>query len=131
MDLQTSQETTPLRRPPMIPKDIEERIQEMLPPAGYDILHRIFHRAIDQAAFGKGKERHASGEPFEEQPICVVGRWVGIGAPLGQAIKKSRESFRLLQIKGPDAAIFELLGAMNWLAAAVIILEEIKRESNL
>ncbi len=107
-----------------IEEEIKSKIQELLPPPGYEKLHEVLQRAMKQAALGKGKERHASGEPFHEQPICVIARWVGIGAQLGQAIKKSRESIRLLNIKGPEAAVFEILGAINWLAAAVIVIEE-------
>lgn len=105
-------------------EEIKKQIEKLTPPAGYERLHDILYQAIHQAAYGKGKERHSSGEPFEDQPICVVARWVGIGAQLGQAIKKTRESSRLLNIKGPEAAKFELLGAINWIAAAIILLEE-------
>lgn len=93
-------------------------------PEGYDRLAQVLFKALDQAANGKGKERHSSGEPFEDQPICVIARWVGVGGPLQQVVKKIQESVRLLEIKGPSYAITELLGAINYIAAAVIILEE-------
>lgn len=95
-------------------------------PEGYDRLAQVLFKALDQAASGKGKERHSSGEPFEDQPICVIARWVGVGGTLFQAIKKARESVRLLQLKGPEAAIFELYGAINFLAASIIVLEEMR-----
>ena len=92
-------------------------------PIGYESLGAVLAKAIEQAALGKGKERHATGEPFDKQPICAVTRRVGYGYPLGQAEKKIEESQRL----DTDAAVFELLGAINYLAAAVICLEEYKR----
>lgn len=46
---------------------------------------------------------------------------MGLGYPLGQAVKKIYESQRL-PTKQP--AIAELLGAINYIAAAVIVLEE-------
>jgi hypothetical protein len=90
-------------------------------PPEYASLHRVLIAALNQAATGKGKERHAkAGEPFEQQKICEITRRVGLGYPLGQAIKKAEESLGL----GIDAGIRENLGAINYLAAAVLIMEE-------
>lgn len=76
--------------------------------------------AHDQAASGKGHERHVTGdESFEEQIICSLQR-EGYDFARGQCQKKVHESLRL----PPDAAIRELLGAINYLAAAIIGLEE-------
>lgn len=88
----------------------------MTVPLGYEKLAAVLVDAVEQAAFGKGKERHATGEPFHDQPICVITKMLGDGYPLGQAVKKIKESQRL----DKDASIFELLGAINYLAAAVI-----------
>ena len=85
-------------------------------PDGYESLGKVLKAAVDQAAHGKGALRHASGEPFEAQKICRIGRSVGIGFPIGQALKKAEESVRL----GDDGPA-ELLGAINYLAAAVIL----------
>jgi hypothetical protein len=91
----------------------------------YNKLERVLTRAKGQASEGKGKQRHAKeGEPFEKQKICEITRRVGIGYPLGQAIKKTIESKRLP--RGAD--VEELLGAINYLAAAIIILEEWSEE---
>lgn len=86
----------------------------------YRSLAEVLGEALSQAEHGKGAERHSFGEPFEDQKICQIARWVGIGAPLGQAIKKAVEAERLPR----DAAIQELLGAINYLAAAIIVLKE-------
>jgi len=87
----------------------------------YYELADVFNRAYNQAADGKGKERHANtNEQFRRQIICEVARRVGVGYQLGQAVKKIYESQRL----DSDAGVRELLGAINYIAAAVIIMEE-------
>ena len=86
---------------------------------GYDSLRYVLTLAIEQANAGKGKERHANGKPFDRQPIMEIGRMVGSGYPLGQAMKKAQESTRL----PPDRAKAELLGAINYLAAAYMLLD--------
>ena len=90
-------------------------------PSEYISLGLVMQSALDQASKGKGKERHASeGEAYEDQIICEVARRVGLGYPLGQAVKKIYESQRLI----PQLGVQELLGAMNYLAAAVIVMQE-------
>lgn len=96
---------------------------------GYDILRDVFAAAVDQAAGGKGRERHASGEPFDEQTILQTVRAHGLGFATGQAEKKARESHKLLEMSGPERAQHELLGAMNYLAAAHIRLGEMIEET--
>lgn len=87
----------------------------------YFSLKKVLKQAVDQAECGKGKERHAeANEPFERQIICEVARRVGLGYPLGQAVKKIYESQRLGGTKGLD----ELLGAINYIAAAYIVMQE-------
>ena len=86
----------------------------------YISLRYVLELAVDQAANGKGKERHANGEPFDQQKICKISRAVGIGFALGQALKKAEESVRL----DKEAALREILGAINYLAAAYIVLNE-------
>ena len=102
---------------------IEKRTVEPVAavPPEYASLHRVLLAALNQAANGKGMERHAKdGEPFEQQKICEITRRVGLGYPLGQAIKKAEESIGL----PIEAGIRENLGAINYLAAAVLIMEE-------
>lgn len=87
----------------------------------YSSLQKVLDAALSQAKDGKGKERHATiGELFENQPICEIGRRVGPGYQLGQAVKKIYESQRLPK----EEAVAELLGAINYLAAAVIVRRE-------
>lgn len=86
---------------------------------GYEALADVLTRAYDQAATGKGAERHARGEPFDEQVMQEGARRFGVGALLFQAFKKMEESQRLPH----DAAVRELLGAINYTAGAVIAIE--------
>ncbi len=41
----------------------------MMDTPGYEKLADVLRRAYEQAAQGKGAERHASGKPFHEQPM--------------------------------------------------------------
>ena len=91
---------------------------------GYEKLQDVLERAYQQAAIGKGKERHANNEPFHEQVMQTGAQRFGHGALLFQAFKKSEESQRLPL----DRAVNELLGAINYLAGAVIALESKKGE---
>lgn len=88
---------------------------------GYESLFAVLTDALNQAQNGKGKERHAKDdEPFERQKICEITRRVGLGGPLFQVCKKVIEGQKL----GGERGVAELLGAINYLAAAVIIMRE-------
>jgi hypothetical protein len=89
----------------------------------FHALRDVFIHA-EMHARSKGVERHAltPEQPFDKQPICDIARQLGLGAPLGQAMKKILESQQLA--KFPGRAKAELLGAINYIAAAVIVLEE-------
>lgn len=87
----------------------------------YQSLMQVFEEAVNQAALGKGKDRHArENEPFEDQVICEVARRLSTDYDLGQAVKKIYESKRL----GGELGISELLGAINYIAAAIIVQRE-------
>ena len=87
-------------------------------PEGYESLGLALGEAVAQASRGKGAERHAeSGEKFSDQLIMSIPKRLGPGGEcfcLGQALKKICESRRL----PPDRARAELLGAINYIAAA-------------
>lgn len=86
---------------------------------GYESLAGVLQRALDQAQTGKGAERHANSLPFDKQPMQTIARAHGVGFLTGQASKKGEECHGL-----PHAAkIAELLGAINYLAGAVIFIE--------
>lgn len=86
-------------------------------PPGYEAWARVIQGALNQVANGKGKERHANDEPFDQQTICQTARHHGVGFVTGQAEKKGREQHRLPK----DRAIAELEGAINYLVAAIIV----------
>lgn len=85
---------------------------------GYEQLAAVLEAAYDQAAKGKGAERHANSKPFHEQPMQDLIALYGPGFALGQAAKKMQEAQRM----NCDAAERELLGAINYIAGAVIAL---------
>lgn len=95
--------------------------QDPLRQDDYFNLSSVLDRAWRQAAIGKGAVRHGQSLPFEEQPMLSISRLLGshVGL-LYQAIKKAQESQRL----PTEVAVKELLGAINYLAGAVIFLEE-------
>ena len=90
----------------------------------YRELDRILGIAWTQAAIGKGVQRHGSKKPFQEQIICEITRRLGLGFPLGQVWKKTHESLHHIKMGKRDAAIAELLGAINYIAAAILVIEE-------
>lgn len=91
--------------------------------APYAKLQKVLVRAFLHAAEGKGAARHAiPGVPFESQPICEIGLNLGSNHfEIGQAVKKAIESIRL----PGEAGVAELLGAINYLAAAVLVREKL------
>lgn len=93
---------------------------------GYEPLQRILSAAYDQSANGKGRERHAGGRPFEDQPIMVIGRMVGLGYQTGQIMKKSQEAVGMVSRGQHDAAKRELLGVIVYAAAAALLIEEME-----
>lgn len=94
---------------------------------GYESLYAVLFRALDQAQAGKGAERHAQGQPFDQQPMQSLIKLYGPGFALGQAAKKSQEALRL---PTRDRQVAELLGAINYIAGAVIALEATKSEGS-
>lgn len=97
-----------------------EKPFSMRPVDGYEELRRVLELAVKQASEGKGRERHATTGDFTRQPLLEIARMVGLGYPLGQVMKKAQEASRLPN----DRARAELLGAINYAAAAYLLLEE-------
>lgn len=91
---------------------------------GYDRLRDVLLQAFNQAALGKGKDRHANDLVFEDQPMQTIAADHGIGFITGQARKKTEEALGMLQRGDHSAAVKEILGAMNYLAGAVIYIED-------
>jgi hypothetical protein len=97
-----------------------DAVDPVMSVEGYDCLRDVLIRAYDQAAKGKGDERHAQGSAFEDQPMQKTIDLYGVGFALGQSAKKAQESMRLPK----DRAIIELLGGIVYLAGAIINMEK-------
>ena len=83
-------------------------------------LQPIFDAAIEQAASGKGNERHGFDKEFMDQQWVKFTERFGLGFLLGQANKKADEAMNL----DTEAARKELLGAINYLAMAYLSLNK-------
>lgn len=84
----------------------------------YESLHAVLEAAFEQAAFGKGAERHARNNPFDEQHMQTISTLLSTDRGMAfQAIKKLTEGLDL-----PDNAACEreLLGAINYIAGIII-----------
>lgn len=92
-------------------------------PAGYECLAEVLDAALMQAASGKGAERHAGDRPFATQPMQEITRMVGVGFPLGQAMKKAQEAAGMADRGQTVAAINDLLGVINYAAGAILALK--------
>lgn len=88
---------------------------------GYEPLADVLQEALDQAQRGKGAKCHANDKPFLEQPIMVEGRTVGPGFLAGQVRKKVLEA---MNCSDDDRAIEDLLGAINYTAALILLRRE-------
>jgi hypothetical protein len=97
----------------------QQTITQATDAPGYESLGAVLRMAHDQAAFGKGKYRHAQGEPFDKQPMQKLADLYGTGFTLGQAAKKMQEAQRLPH----DRAVAELLGAINYIAGTIIAMD--------
>ena len=86
--------------------------------AGYEQLVAVLQDAHNQAAHGKGKERHANDLPFHEQRMQSISKLTN--SPKGlefQAIKKLTEG---MQFDDAARREKELLGAINYIAGIII-----------
>lgn len=95
----------------------------------YSLLREVLERAYQQSESGKGKERHANDKAFERQPILEIGRMVGPGYEIGQAMKKGQEAFGMFTRLDFDRAVAELLGTIVYAAGAIVLIEEIARDN--
>lgn len=87
----------------------------------YTHLRTILDEAITRASEGKGKDRHANGKPFDEQPI--IGLNLSLGSQDGclfQIQKKCAEASRFYASGEQERAENELLDCIVYAAGAVI-----------
>lgn len=95
----------------------------MLDP-NYLSLATVLQAAYDQAATGKGKERHANGLPWTEQPIFQIAELSGVGFNVGQSIKKLQESIGMASRGEHEAAKREVLGAIVYAASVYVLYDQ-------
>lgn len=87
----------------------------------YESLANVLSSAWEQAAIGKGAQRHGQSMPFDEQPMQQISNLLNTDlGMLYQAMKKLQESSRM----DKEAAIKERLGAINYIAGSIIFLEK-------
>ncbi len=94
--------------------------------AQYKVLKDVLDLAYAQASKGKGAERHGQDIPFERQPMQTISGLLNSHTGLlYQAMKKIQESERLPH----DRAEAELLGAINYIAGAIIFKRAHKKDA--
>jgi|WetSurMetagenome_2_1015567.scaffolds.fasta_scaffold384741_2 hypothetical protein len=87
----------------------------------YERLFEIFDMVYTRVAWGKGEERHANGERFENQLICSITRRHGHGFTRGQMEKKLDE---LKKFTNKQDEINEMLDVIAYGCADVIVMME-------
>lgn len=103
---------------------------------GYEGLLATLLEAYEQAAKGKGKERHAkNGEAFDDQPILTIAREHGLAFLTGQAAKKLAEIYSFLNSASDfsrfERARKELAGAIVYTAAAMMYIEDMELDEQI
>lgn len=87
----------------------------------YAGLAAVLLGALEQAAYGKGRERHANDLPFEQQPmnaICDI-----LGSPEGMAYQVTKKVAEALKMPTYEQQERELFGAINYTAGIIIWLQ--------
>lgn len=85
-------------------------------------LAAVLNLAYDQAANGKGKERHANDLPFHEQRMLQISHM--LQSPKGMAFQVCKKVAEGIELPSRNAQIAELLGAINYIAGMVIFIED-------
>lgn len=121
-------------------KQTQDELQEttswlakaVVAPAGYETLLKVLSDALEQASGGKGAERHGNGLPYSAQPMQTIGFLLHSSeGMLYQVLKKVQEANTQLEnarksgdsektVQAKKFAERELLGAINYLAGAII-----------
>lgn len=96
----------------------ETDITQQLIRDRYQSLRAVLDAAYTQAAHGKGAERHARGNHFEDQHMQTISKLLDTDRGMAfQAIKKLTEG---MDMADPGARERELLGAINYIAGIVV-----------
>lgn len=101
------------------------------PTGPYSELSDILKKAFEQAATGKGHERHAASPvgmlPWVQQPILANARQVGPAGPAQQIMKKAGESVGMANNFNFGGAKAEALGCIVYAAALYRLYEEMEQ----
>ncbi len=92
--------------------------ERVMDAPGYEHLAAVLKDAYAQAAFGKGKERHANDLPFDHQPMQTISRL--LGNPTGMTYQVCKKVVEAMNMKDRAARRRELLGAIVYLAGVVV-----------
>ena len=84
----------------------------------YRSLAGILAEAYNQAQSGKGKERHANGLPFEDQPMQTISGM--LDSDKGMAYQACKKIVEATNMQSLPAFEREILGAINYLAGMII-----------
>lgn len=85
---------------------------------GYEHLAAVLVDAYEQAAYGKGKERHANDLHFDHQPMQAISRL--LGSPTGMTYQACKKVVEAMNMADRAARRRELLGAIVYLAGVVV-----------
>ena len=84
----------------------------------YRSLAGVLVDAYHQAQSGKGKERHANGLAFENQPMQTISGM--LGSDKGMAYQACKKIVEATNMQSLPAFEREILGAINYLAGMII-----------
>ena len=84
----------------------------------YRSLAGVLVEAYHQAQSGKGKERHANGLAFEDQPMQTISGM--LDSDKGMAYQACKKIVEATNMQSLPAFEREILGAINYLAGMII-----------
>ncbi|HCS7786386.1 TPA: hypothetical protein OSS75_003447 [Salmonella enterica subsp. enterica serovar Typhimurium] len=111
---------------PSAPRSWKYEFRDVKDSNDYSELVKVLHDALTQAAYGKGRERHANDLPFHQQPMNAISDL--IGSPLGLVYQVCKKVVEGVNLPTHDQRVRELLGVINYTAGIVIWLN--RHQSN-
>ncbi|EBQ9226623.1 hypothetical protein DLQ85_21905 [Salmonella enterica subsp. enterica serovar Virchow] len=111
---------------PSAPRPWQYEFRDVKDSNDYSELVKVLHDALTQAAYGKGRERHANDLPFPQQPMNAISDL--IGSPLGLVYQVCKKVVEGVNLPTHDQRVRELLGVINYTAGIVIWLN--RHQSN-
>ncbi len=111
---------------PSAPRSWQYEFRDVKDSNDYSELVKVLHDALTQAAYGKGRERHANDLPFHQQPMNAISDL--IGSPLGLVYQVCKKVVEGVNLPTHDQRVRELLGVINYTAGIVIWLN--RHQSN-